>query len=405
MSDLVITNARVLTLAGAFSLRRGPTLRDLAILPQADVAFSNGMIAAVGPSLTHPGPRLDARGRVLMPAFVDCHTHACWAGSRVDEWERKLAGESYQSIMAAGGGILSTVRAVRRAPRDDLHRLLVGRLFAMLAQGTATAEVKSGYGLSPDAELRMLDVISGVTAEDWPGTVVPTALLGHSIDPDLPHQVDVTISQTLPAVARRWPGIAVDAFCEGGAWSLDECTRLFSAAKALGHPIRVHADQFSSLGMIPRAIEFGARSVDHLEASTAEDLARLARSSVAGVALPICGFHLDGRFAKLRTVIDQGGAVCIATNYNPGSAPSPSMPLAIALAVRHCGLTPAEAIAAATINPAVVLGFSDRGQIAPGLRADCLLLATDDERDLAYAPASSIIDAVYVGGNAVTIRS
>ena len=399
MPDVVIANARVLTFDGPSSFRRGRALRELGVLPHADVALSEGIIVAIGPNLPHRWPRIDARGRVLMPAFVDCHTHACWAGSRVDEWERKLSGESYQSILAAGGGILSTVRAVRDASPDELCRGLVGRLHAMLRQGTTTAEIKSGYGLTLEPELKMLDAVSAVTTSLWPGTIVPTALLGHAIDPHVPAFVDHTITNTLPAVSARYPGIVVDAFCESGAWSLDETIRLFTAARAAGHPVRVHADQFTSMGMIPRALGLGALSVDHLEASTANDLSLLATSTAAGVALPLCGFHLDGRFANLRSFVDQGGAACIATNYNPGSAPSPSMPLVIALAVRHCGLTPAEAIAAATINPACLLGYRDRGRLAVGLRADCLLLATSDERDLAYAPASDIIDSVFVAGS------
>lgn len=402
MPDTIITNARVLTLEGPAGLRRGRQLRELGVVERADVAITGGRIGAIAKSgtLRAAGETIDAGGRVLMPAFVDCHTHACWAGSRVGEWERKLAGESYQSIMASGGGILSTVRAVREASPEQLRANLLANLRAMLASGTATTEVKSGYGLTSDPELKMLGVISSV-GNGWPGTLVPTALLGHAHDPASPDLVARTITETLPAVAARWPGIAVDAFCEGGAWSLDECRRLFEAARSLGFQIRVHADQFTSIGMIPLAVSLGARSVDHLEASTAADLDMLARSQTAGVALPICGFHLDGRFAKLRAFVDAGGAACIATNMNPGSAPSPNMPFAIALAVRHCGLTPAEAIAAATVNPARLLGFNDRGTITPGARADVILLKTSDERELAYAPAAPMIDALFVAGRRV----
>jgi imidazolonepropionase len=190
----------------------------------------------------------------------------------------------------------------------------------------------------------------------------------------------------------------VDAFCEKGAWSLRDCVRLFRAAIAAGHPIRVHADQFTSLGMVEEAIALGARSVDHLEASTAQTLAALAVSETFGVGLPVCGFHLDGRYAQLGKLVELGGKVCVATNYNPGSAPSPSMAFAIALAVRHCGLTAAQAIVAATLNPAVLLGFGDRGYIAPGARADLILLRHRDERALAYEVGDTPIRRVICGG-------
>jgi imidazolonepropionase len=397
---LVIRDARVLTLAGTRP-RRGKALADLAVLPRAGVLVENGAIAAVSSDskfrVRGSESEIDARGRVLMPAFVDCHTHACWAGERLDEWDQKRRGATYLEILGAGGGIMSTVRAVRSASEDALVELLRGRVAAMERCGSATIEVKSGYGLSTEHELKMLRAIARAAVE-WGGTVVPTALIGHALDPEEPNFVERTIRETLPAVSESFPGITIDAYCEKGAWSLEETVRLFERARELGHPLRVHADQFNDLGMIPEAIRLGARSVDHLEASSPEHLGQLAASGTFGVALPVAGFHVDGRYADARRFVDAGGLLALATNYNPGSAPSPSMPMAIALAVRCCGLSPAEAICAATVNAAELLGLRDRGRIEAGQRADLVLLRHTDERMLAYEFGDSPVEAMIIGG-------
>lgn len=400
--SLVIRNARVLTLAGPRP-RRGALLGDLGVYKRADVIVQGDRIESVGAGTAGRGGALqeiDAAGRVLMPAFVDCHTHASWAGDRLDEWQMKLKGAAYLDILKAGGGIMSTVRAVHKASEEELTRLLVGRLRAMIRAGSGTIEVKSGYGLMAPEELKMLRAIVAA-GKVVHARIVPTALLGHAIDPDQPKFVEQTIEETLPAVSLAHPGIAVDAFCESGAWPLKDSVRLFDKAKSLGHPIRVHADQFNSLGMTREAVRLGAVSVDHMEASTESDLAALAASNTFGVILPCCGFHVDGRYAKPRGFIDADGLLAIATNYNPGSAPSPAMPFAISLAVRHCGLSISEAILAATLNPACLLGLQDRGQIVPGQRADMILLHATDERMLAYEVAADVVETVILGGKVV----
>jgi imidazolonepropionase len=407
-TSLLIRNARAVTLAGARP-RRGAELSNLAIITSADVLIENGLIKSVSPSSSSSGPAaplptIDAAGRVLMPAFIDCHSHACWAGDRLDEWQQKLRGVPYLDILKSGGGIMSTVRAVRAAPESHLLELLQSRLAAMLRAGSGSVEVKSGYGLTTEAELKMLRVIQAAAAQAKKSTgqtVIATALLGHAIDPDIPDCVEKVITETLPAIYAEFPGIAIDAFCEQGAWSLHDCLRLFDRALALGHPVRVHADQFNSLGVIPEAIRRGFTSVDHLEASTEAELDMLAASGTFGVILPACGFHVDGRYARVRRFIDQGGKLALATNYNPGSAPTPAIPMAIALATRHCGLTPAEAITASTLNPASLLNLSDRGQIATGQRADLLLLHTNDERTLSYEFGASAVHTVIINGKAL----
>ncbi len=404
-SSLVIRRARAVMLSHGPDPRRGEALRELSILDPADVWIVDDRIIAVAASGDLPedcprAPRheeIDADGRVLMPGFVDCHTHACWAGDRLDEWERKRGGATYLEILRAGGGIMATVRAVRAASAAHLTAALLDRLEQMSRHGTTTAEVKSGYGLTAEDEVKMLAAIHAAAGR-WQGSVISTALLGHALDPDRPEFIRETIEHTLPAVSRIFPGMTVDAYCEQGAWSRAECVQLFTAAQAMGHPIRVHADQFSSTGMIGEAITRGYRSVDHLEASSPGDLGALAASNTFGVMLPACGFHLDGRYGDGRAFVDAGGALAIATNCNPGSAPTHSMPCVIALAVRHLGLTPAEAIAAATINPARLLGFTDRGAIAPGQRADLIVLHHRDERSLAYEFGANPVDTVICGG-------
>ena len=399
--SLLIRNARVLTLAQGSRPRRGKELADLGVIPQGDVLIEGDKIAAVGPKVEAPAGAdiIEAHGRVLMPGFVDCHTHACWAGDRLGEWEQKLRGVPYLEILRNGGGIHATVRAVREATKKQLTAGLKIRLDAMLRAGTTTVEIKSGYGLETEAELKMLRAIVRA-GHEWAGTIVPTALLGHAFEGDLAVYARMVVKEMLPAVSKEFPNITVDAYCEDAAWSREECTKLFEKAQK-HHPIRVHADQFTSQGMVPEAVRLFARSVDHLEASTKPDLKLLAQSATIGVILPCTGFHTDGRYARAGFLVDAGGAVALATNCNPGTSPTHSMPLAIALAVRFCGLTPAEAIAAATVNAAAVLGLNDRGTVAVGQRADLILLCHKDERFLAYELGGNPVDSVLVAGQTV----
>jgi imidazolonepropionase len=400
MSRTVIyTNARVVTPPPGPTHRKGRAMGELLVYPRAHIYATDGIIDRIEPAIGRDSPTgdncHDMYGKVLLPALIDCHTHHCWAGSRVDEWEQRLAGASYLDTLKSGGGIMSTVRAVRAS--DDAHlqsHLLehVGTL--SLREGIGLVEVKSGYGLTTAHELRMLRAVRDCNANAAGAALgsargprlVATALLGHAIDPDVPRDrfTRMVIEETLPVVSHEFPGIAIDAFCEEGAWSLEECQALFRAALRLGHPCRVHADQFHALGMVPWACEQGFRSVDHLEASTPESVEAIAASNTVGVVLPACGFHLDGRYANARRLIDAGAAVALATNSNPGSAPCSSMAMVMALGVRHCGMTWAEAITAATVNAAHVLGSHDMGVIAPGMQAAFAVLNSSDERTICY---------------------
>ena len=409
MTDYIIINARILTLAGSEAPRRGEEMRDLSVIELGHLLVRDGLIAHVGEgvpdeSLIEEGediPIIDAYGRVLMPTFVDCHTHACWAGSRFDEFELGLNGATYLEILEQGGGIMSTVEAVRESSQEDLCADLLTRLGLMTSLGSSTIEVKSGYGLNTETEIKMLRAIHDASQE-VPQTIAGTFLGAHAIDPEQENFVEIMINETLPAVAQEFPGITCDAYCEKGAWSVKDTTRLFERAIEMGCPIRAHVDQFNSLGMLERSVELGAISVDHLESSQDDELKKLAASDTIGVLLPASGFCLRDAYANGRNIIDLGCAVAIATNYNPGSAPTPSMPFAIALACRRLGLTPAEAITAATYNAACVLGLQEKvGSLEVGKQADLQLLESEDERDLAWQVASGGPLLVSVMGNVV----
>ncbi len=395
MSGVLIRGGRVVTMDDAGRMHEC-----------GDVLVQDGVIAAVGERLeaAQNGESncevFEAAGRVVMPGFVDAHTHACWAGDRREEWERRLAGAGYLELLEAGGGIMSTVRAVRAASQDELVEGLLGRLDAMMAHGTTTAEVKSGYGLDTPSELKMLRAIVKA-GEQWAGTVVPTACIGHAKDPDAVDAVRRTIDETLPAVHAEFPDIAVDAYCEQGAWSVAECATLFERALELGHPLRIHTDQFHALGMVDEAIRLGAVSVDHLEATGSEAIERIGRASADGlfaVVLPCSGFHLDERYADGRALIDAGARVVVATNCNPGSSHCVSLAMAAALGVRRCGLSSSEALAAITREGAALLGLEDRGRLEPGLRADLVVLDADDERALTHDFGGNVVERVMVGG-------
>jgi len=409
VTNFIIVNARILTLAGGNTPRRQDEMSDLGIIEIGHILVRNGNIVHVGEGIPDEDlikenediPVVDASGRIVMPSFVDCHTHSCWAGSRLDEFEMGLRGVPYLEILKDGGGIMSTVRAVRDATQEELSEELLGRMGLMASLGTTTLEIKSGYGLTTADELKMLRAIHDASL-NVPQMIVGTFLGAHAIDPDQKNFTEIVINETLPAIAQEFPGITCDAYCEKGSWSVEETVALFNRAIELDCPIRAHVDQFNPLGMLTKAVDMGVRTVDHLETSTDEELKHLASSDTIAVLLPATGFCLYDTYARGREIIDFGCAVAIASNYNPGSAPCPSMPFTISLACRRLGFTPAEAITASTFNAACALRLQDRiGSIEVGKQADIQLLDCYDERELAWHVAAGSPLLVAIQGEIV----
>ncbi len=402
---LLIHDARVLSMPMGREPARGAAMRELGAIDRGWVLVGDdGLVHAVGTG-TPPvaSIRIDARGRVLMPALIDAHTHACWAGDRWSEWARKRAGEPYLSILNSGGGIMSSVRSVRGSTREDLARTTALRLQRMARVGTGTCEVKSGYGLSTEAELRMLDAIDDAAAACVAqiGTVA-TCLAGHAIDPGCPDFIARTLRETLPAIAAARPGTTMDLYIEQGAWMGDDAVRFVATSLALGCPVRAHVDQFTRSGLLADLIGMGVRSVDHLEASSASDLATVAHSGAFAVALPATGFALDMRFMDARRLLDEGGTLVIASNANPGSAPGLGLPFAMQLAARFMGLTTAEILRATITNAAHLLGVAAHvGSIEPGRRADLMLLHDTNEDALVHGLPSGAPGLVLHAGRAV----
>jgi imidazolonepropionase len=339
---------------------------------------------------------IDGSGLSAIPGLVDCHTHACFAGDRVEEFSLRAGGASYEELHARGGGILSTVRATRAAGAEGLAAALAEHVGWMLRAGTTTWEAKSGYGLDRDTELAQLRAV-----RDAGG--IPTWLGAHTVPPEFDAAdayVEFLLAEVLPDVA----GIAeaADVFLERGAFDAAQARRYLTACRDAGLALRLHGDQFTESGAIPLAIELGARSVDHLEATGPDGVAALAASEVAGVLLPASALFLNRPMPPARALIDAGAAIALATDFNPGSAFCESLPLVCSLAATQMAMAPEEALSACTVNAAHVLGRADRkGRLAPGYDADVVLVAADDWRHLAYHLGGPVVHTVIAGGEVV----
>ena len=415
---LIHSASQLLTLAGGS--QRGRELGRLTIIPDGAVLIQDEKIAAVGPSaelrLAYPSePALDAGNRVVMPGLVDPHTHAIWAGDRASEFELRLQGRSYLEILAEGGGILSTVRATRGASINRLLEETRPRLWNMFSYGTTTAEVKTGYGLRTATELRLLKALLALDAEG-PLELAITFLGAHAVHSEYKDHPDeytnLLCCTMLPVLRDWWPHHApfhdmpfVDVFCEAGAFSLEQSRRILETARALGFPLKIHADEFANLGGASLAVELGAHSADHLVATSAEDIDILAQSDTVAVALPCTPFGLaEAHYTPAQKILAAGGLLAIATDLNPGTAWCESMQFAIALACRYLRLTPAQAIAAGTINAAAAIGRADRiGSLEPGKQADLLILNVPDYRHLGYRFGANLVQSVIKKGRVYTI--
>jgi imidazolonepropionase len=377
---------------------RGRDLGAVEVVEDAYVLCEDGVVAATGrmrelQRIAGPVEELDADGRCVIPGLVDCHTHACFAGDRVEEFALRAAGASYEELHAAGGGILSTVRATRAAGEDGL-RAAVDRHRRWMAQsGTATFEAKSGYGLDRETELASLRAIRAAGG-------IPTWLGAHAVPPefdDAEAYLDFVLAEVLPEAAPL--AEAADVFLERGAFDAAQARRYLIACREAGLALRLHGDQFSEAGAVPLAIELGARSVDHLEATGDQGVRALAASSVVAVLLPASALFLGRSMPPARALVDAGAAVSLATDFNPGSAFCESLPLVCSLACSQLRLTPAEALVACTVNAAHVLGRAGRkGRLAPGYDADLVLLDAPDWRYLAYHLGGQLVAETVVAG-------
>lgn len=419
--DLLVHNAaHVVTCAGPPGLRRGEQMRNVAAVPGGAVAVRAGRVLAVGPEAAlrrryAPAAELDAGGGAVLPGLVDPHTHVVYAGDRVAEFERRIAGATYQEIMAAGGGIASTARATRAADVERLVAETRRRLDQMLRLGTTTAESKTGYGLETAAELRQLEATALLDASH-PIDLVPTFLGAHAVPAEYAGRGDdyleLVVKEMLPAAARWYAGspfaaagtpLFVDVFCERGAFDVPQSRRVLEAARTHGLPLKAHVDEFSALGGLAMALELGAVSVDHLDVTGPEGIAMLAASETVGVLIPTVPFNLGGaHFADARAMVDAGAAIALTTDINPGSAPCPSLPLAMAIACRYQRLLPTEALLAVTINAAHAVGLGARvGSLEPGKLADLIVLEMADWRYLVYEFGGNPVRSVVKRGQVV----
>ncbi len=417
--DLLILNAaQVITCASPDGPKRGEAMTDVGLITDGTVAVADGEIVAVGPTVDlqadyNAHQTIDAGGKVVCPGFVDPHTHVVYAGDRVGEFELRIKGASYMEIMAAGGGIVSTMRATRAASVEQLAAETRPRLAAMLKLGTTTAEVKTGYGLDTDSELNMLKAIESLD-QNQPIDLVPTFLGAHAIPPEYKDRTDaftdLVVEEMLPQAAawyknssfgrRNWPFFN-DVFCEQNAFDLVQSRRVLETGLALDIPAKIHVDEFTSMGGVTLAVELNAISADHLDVTTPEERERLANSSTVGVVLPAVNINLgSAHFADARALVDAGVALALSTDINPGSAPCPSMPLVMAMACRYQKLLPAEAMNAGAINAAHAIGLGDRvGSIEVGKQADLLIVDVPDYRHLAYQFGGNLVERVIKRGN------
>ena len=409
----VVNIGQLVTLAGPARPRIGAELRELGLISDAALLIEDGRVAAVGPytelvsQIPPHATVIDAGGRCVMPGFVDAHTHLCFAGNRAAEFEQRIAGATYQQIAAAGGGILRTVSLTRAASVDELLAATRRHRDWMLRSGTTTIEAKSGYGLDRATELRILQVIARIDSEG-PVRVVPTLLAAHTVPPEFAARrgeyVSWVAEEFIPEVAQARLARYCDAFCDDHAFTVIETRKILAAAKKHGLRLRIHAEQFRPGTGAELAAELGAATADHLETITDEGLQQLRKAAVQPVLLPGSVFALGRtQYPPARRIVELGLAIVLASDFNPGSSPVASMPFVLSLACLQMGLSPAEALTAATINAAYSLDLGNSiGSLEAGKEADFAIHEFADYRELAYFIAAPARPRVFVAGNEAT---
>jgi imidazolonepropionase len=397
---LLVSIGQLLTLrSGALGPRRGASLSDLGVIEDAAVLCLGGKVVSVGKSkdaLRDPWLKrnrkkvieIDCRGHVVLPGFVDSHTHPVFAQPRLIDFEKRIAGANYEEIAEAGGGIRASINGVRKATKPALTAKLLTALHDMAVHGTTTVEAKSGYGLDFGSELKSLEAIRAA-AQQWAGTLVPTFLGAHAVPPEYRGRsqayVDLVCKEMMPAIAKRKLAQFADVFCDRGAFSAEESEQIFRAAQANGLALRAHMGQLSETRLAP-FLRFNPASLDHMDYVNDADLPALAASETVATFVPGANYFLGlSRYPNARKFIEAGVAVALATDYNPGSSPTLSMPMAMSLACTHMKMTPAEVIAAATINGAWAMRLADRkGSVDPGKDADLAVFEVNDYREIPY---------------------
>ena len=415
---LLLANiGQLVTLRGDSAPRRGSALSEIGLIKDAAVLCGGGKILAAGPQrelLRDPWLKanrrkvqeLDCKGKVVLPGLIDCHTHPAFAEPRLIDFEKRIDGASYEEIAAAGGGIRSSVAAVRKASRGKLSEKILASLNAMLEQGTSVAEAKSGYGLSTEDELKSLEAIREA-ARRWPGTVVSTLLAAHVVPAEFAGREEEYVKkiceEIIPLAAKKNLARYVDVFCERGAFTLEQSERIFAAARAHGLGTRAHVGQFTAT-RLEALLKHKPASLDHMDCLHPEDIAVLAQSDTVAVLLPGANYFLGHEdFPDARKLIDAGVPIALATDYNPGTSPTPSLAFVLSLACTHMKMTPAEAVAAATINPACALGLQERkGSVEAGKDADLAVFNVEDYREIAYWFAWDRCDEMVLAGQVIT---
>ncbi|HVO93304.1 MAG TPA: imidazolonepropionase [Terriglobales bacterium] len=406
-SLLLVNIGQLVTLRKAMAQsgpRRGTELRELSILQDAAVLCQGGKIVSVGktkdafrdPWVQKNRKRIvevDCAGQVVLPGFVDSHTHPVFVQPRLLDFEKRAAGATYEEIAEAGGGIRSSVEPVRKAGKTALAEKVLEALREMAELGTTTVEAKSGYGLTPESELKSLEAIR-MAALQWPGTLVSTLLGAHVVPKEFAgrsrNYVEIVCKEMVPAAARRKLAQFVDVFCDRGAFTAEETASIFGAAREHGLKTRAHMGQLSETSLAP-ILQFEPVSLDHMDHVSEDDVKRLATSNTVATFVPGANYFLGlDRYPPARRFIEAGAAVALATDYNPGSSPTASMPFILSLACTHMKMTPAEAVSAATINGAWALGLQDsKGSIEAGKDADLACFEAEDYREIAYWFASN----------------